>query len=135
MKLISGYIRNQIASKLGPHVLDATLIKITTGTRTPGAQAAGTNPTSTSYPCKGWASSFEARQIDGVMIKSTDVEISLLGGTLPDGVMPEVNDKITIEFPPDSGVSETYRIVGGGKDGKGVRPDPVAAKYTCHARK
>lgn len=134
-KLISGYIRAQIAAKLGPHVLDATLTKYTTGTRTPGAQSAGTNPTSTNYACKGLVRSFESTQIDGTLVKTEDRDIALLGGTIESDAVPEPNDKIAIEDPPDSGVIVTFRIVGGGKDGLGVRRDAVGAVYKCHARK
>ncbi len=135
MKLVSSFIRNKINAELGKHVLDATLIKITAGTRTPDAQSAGTNPTSTSYTCKGWVASFESTQIDGIMVKSEDRMVALLGGSLADGIAPEVNDKITIEDPPETGITVTFRIVGGGKDGLGVKRDPVGAVYKCHARK
>lgn len=135
MKLISSYIRNQIAAKLGPHTLDATLTKYTTGTRTPGAQAGGTNPTSTTYAAKGFVRSFESTQIDGTLVKTEDRDISLLGGTIEGDAVPEPGDKITIEDPPDSGTTVTFRIVGGGKDGLGVRRDSVGAVYRCHCRR
>ncbi len=133
-KLISGYIRGQIASKLGPHVLDAVLTRITPGVRVPTAQNAGTNPTSVDYPCKGFVKSFDATQIDGTLVKSEDRVIAILGGTLPAGVVPGTNDKIAIEDPPGSGITATFRIVGG-KDGRGVSTDPDGAVYRCHARK
>ncbi len=132
MKLISSFIRNKLATAFAPHVLDATLTKVTTGTRTPSAQAAGTNPTSTDYPCKGFARGFESTQIDGTTIKSEDRDVAVFGGSLPDGVTPAPGDKITIEDPPDSGTTVTYRIV---TDGLGVRRDSVGAVYKCHARK
>lgn len=107
-------------------VRSMTLTKVTTGTRTPLAQSAGTNPTSTSYACKGIVESFTT-QIDGTLVKSNDRKISLFASEIASGVTPDVNDKITID-----GVA--YRIVGG-KDGKGVMWDPADVLYVCHARK
>lgn len=126
-KLISGYIRGQIAKYLGPQVLDATLIKVTPGIRAPDAQAAGTNPSEASYEAKGWVAAFEGGQIDGTLVRADDRDIALLGGTIDGDQVPEVGDKIVIE-------GGTYRIVGG-RDGKGVRRDADGAKFTCHGRK
>lgn len=125
-KLISGYIRAQIAKYLGPQVLDATLIIVTPGTRTPNAQSAGTNPTEASYACKGWVKSFESSQIDGTLVKTDDRMIALIGGSIEGDKVPEPGHKITIE-------GATYRIVGG-SDGKGVTRDVDAAVYRCHGR-
>lgn len=126
-KLISGYIRGQIAKHLGPHVLDATLVKVAGGTRTAGNQSGGTNPTETSHAAKGWVKGYEARQIDGTLVRSDDRMIALLGGTIDGDAVPEVGDKVTIE-------GDTYRIVGG-REGRGVTRDPDGAKYVCHGRR
>lgn len=133
-KLISGYIRGQIAKHLGPHVLDATLIKVASGTRTAGNQSAGTNPTETSYAAKGWAASYDGHQIPGTLVKQDDRMIALLGGTIDGGVEPEVGDKIMIEDPP-GGEVQTFRIIGGHEGGRGVTRDPDGAKYVCHGRR
>ena len=104
----------------------ATLTKITTGIRTPGSQAAGTNPTSTDYACKGFAESWQT-QLDGSLVRSEDRKISLFASEIASSVVPEVGDKITF-----SGV--VYRIVGG-KDGMGVVWDPATVVYVCHSRR
>ncbi len=126
-KLISGYIRGQIAKYLGPQVLEATLIDMTPGTRNPVAVSAGTNPTPISYPCNGFTKGME-RQVAGTIVKESDRRIVLLGGTLPEGIIPEPGDKITI----DSG---TYRIIGGSDQGEGVDFDADKALFKCHGRK
>lgn len=107
-------------------VRDMTLVKVATGTRSPDAQAAGTNPTSTSYACKGIVESFTT-QIDGTLVKSEDRRVSLFASEIASGVTPDVGDKITID-------AVSYRIIGG-KEGKGVMWDPADCVYVCHARK
>jgi hypothetical protein len=126
IKLISDYIPEQLAKHLGPHVLEGTLIKVTPGTR--GATVtAGTNPTETSHACSLWVARYSTREMAGTSIRRGDRKISILGATLPDGVVPVPNDKITVD-------SVTYRIVGEGEGGVGVDADPVEAVYRCHAR-
>jgi hypothetical protein len=134
LKLISGYIRSQINKYLAPHVLDATLTKKAAGTRAPDAQAAGTNPTSTAYSCRGFVKAYKSTQIDNTLVKTEDREVAILGGSLDAGIVPQVGDTVAIEDPPGSGTTVTFRLVGG-KDGLGVRTDPDGAVYKCHARK
>lgn len=108
-------------------VVDATLIRVTSGTRTPDVQSGGTNPTSTTHACRATVATFESTQIDGTLVKHEDRVISIFAATIVGGAVPQVNDKITID-------GDTYRIVGG-KDGKGVRRDPAKAMYYCHGRR
>lgn len=105
----------------------ATLVKVTSGTRAPDAQSAGTNPTSTSHACKAFVGSFTSTELDSTLVKSEDRTISIFGASIADDKTPEPNDKITFD-----GV--TYRIVGG-KDGLGVRRDPASVLYLCHVRR
>lgn len=126
-RLTGGFIRAQIAKYIGPEVSDVTLIRIVPGTRTVGAQSNGTNPTSTSYPCKGFQKGFKDGQLSSTLIKVNDRSIRIVGGTLPDGVIPEPGDKVTID-------GDTYRIIGG-DDGLGVSFDPDKAMFRCHGRR
>lgn len=126
-KLISGYIARQVNKYLGKHVLAGTLIKVTPGTR--GATlSAGTNPTTSTYTCKLWVSSYGDFEINGSSIKASDREISIIGKSIASGKVPEPNDQVIAE-----GV--TYRIVGETDGGRGVKRDPDGAVYKCHARK
>lgn len=125
-------LRTALANGLGPELLEATLVKVTGGTRTPGAQSAGTNPTTASYACRASVKSWAAQQIDGTIVKADDALIGILGGTIANDAIPETNDKIVI-------AGATWKIVGG-REGKGVtrigvNADGLAAVYRCHARR
>lgn len=126
-------LRSGLAAGLGPHLLDAVLIKVTPGTRTPAALAAGTNPTEASYPAKGMLKSWAARQIDGTIVRADDAVVTLLGGTIAGDAIPEPGDKIAI-------AGDTWRIVGGAQGGTGVarigvNADGLGAAYRCHVRR
>ena len=113
-------IAKLIADNVGPGVLDAILTKVTDGTRTPGDLTAGLNPTTADYTCKGFVDDYSAYQVDGTLIKANDHKVTLLGGTLQGGIVPQQGDKVFIE-------NTTYEIVK-------VKRDPAAATYLCQAR-
>lgn len=102
-------------------VKDATLIKVTPGTRTVDAMSAGTNPTTVSHACKGLVATFATQRIDGTIIRAEDRTVSLYAVSLPGGVVPKLGDKITIE-------GATFRIVGD------VSRNPAGGVYKCHGR-
>lgn len=113
---LSDLIRKHIA----PGVFDATLVKVATGTRTPGALTAGTNPTSTSYPCRGFIDSQRVRFVNGSLVRNGMKVVVLVGDTISGGtVAPELGDRIIIE-------GTTYVIP---EDGT-IDRDPAAATYT-----
>lgn len=99
----------------------ATLIVVTPGTRTVGLPSSGTNPTTASHACKGFVSSFDARRINGTLVKADDRMISLFATTLASGVVPKTGDRVTIE-----GV--TFHVVS-------VARDPASVMYQCHGRR
>jgi hypothetical protein len=107
-------------------VTAATLIKVTPGTRMPGALTAGTNPTTTTHACEAYDLSFTSTQLASTLVKASDRMIVILAGTIAGGAIPDVNDQITI-----GGI--TYRIVGG-TEGLGVQRDSATSRYRCHAR-
>jgi hypothetical protein len=72
----------------------ATLTRSTPGTRTPGALAEGTNPTTTSYSCKGFVSSESFESIDGTIVERGDKVVCLIG---LGAVKPKATDTITID--------------------------------------
>ena len=105
-----------VASAIGPGVLDATLNSIVAGTRTPGSLTSGTQPTTTSYACKGFMDSKNRKERGGQLVDNGDVIIFLIGNTISGGsVVPKLGDTVTIE-------SRTYRV--GNLD-----RDPAAATY------
>lgn len=74
----------------------ATLIKVAAGVRTGGAISAGTNPTSTSYPCQGRVVTTKREKIGGTLVEKQDRIVLLLGETLS-GQRPTSKDRITID--------------------------------------
>ena len=113
-------ISKLIKDNIGPGVLDATLIKSTPGTRTPGNLTGGTNPTEVSYPCKGFIDVQRVRFMNGTQVRDGSKIIVLVGDTI-DGPVP--GDRITIE-------GTTYAIPVDGT----IDRDPAAAVYTCEVR-
>lgn len=127
-KLISGYIPAQVAKYLGPHVLEATLTKFTPGAYNPAAVSAGTNPTATTYGASGFVKKYDGTLFPGTTIATDDVIVALLGATIEGGVVPEAQDEVTIEHPPESGAIVTYRV-------EAVAHDSVGAVYKLLARR
>ena len=113
---ISGIINDVIS----PAVLDATLIQITPGTRTPGDITDGTNPTTANFAAKGFIDTYDDDQIDGTNVQVGDRKIILIGDSIESLTVPGTGDQITIE-------GETWRVVN-------VMRDPDAATYECQAR-
>lgn len=114
---ISGLIHKYVS----PGVLDATLTKLVPGTRTPGDLASGTNPTPTSYACRGFVSSQDVRPHPESLISDGSVKIVLIGDSIASGAVPELNDRVTIE-------GSTYQI-------DKLDRDPAAATYTLTCTK
>jgi len=111
----------QLASGLGPSLLPATLTRVTPGIRTPGALTGGTNPTTASYPCRGFTDDYQAAEIDGELVHVGDRKVLLLGKTIGGGaVVPQPNDRVTIE-------GATFTLIR-------VTRDPAAATFVCQAR-
>ena len=114
---ISGLIKEYVRTG----VLDASLIKFTSGTRTVGQLTGGTNPTSTTYACKGFIDTQAKTDITGTLVADDGVTIVLIGDTINGGATDvDSGDQITIE-------GRTY-IVGV------VDRDPAAATYTCQSK-
>lgn len=117
-KLFGVDIQGLVAKNLGPGLLVATLSKVTGQTRTDGT--GGLQPTTDDYNCKGFISDYNDYQLNGTLILTGDRQVLLLGGTLPNNIVPKSGDKVTIE-------SLQYNIIR-------VKRDPAAATYTCQVR-
>ncbi|MDQ1446800.1 MAG: hypothetical protein QOI20_3264 [Acidimicrobiaceae bacterium] len=125
-KLISSYIPGQVAKYLGKHVLDATLTRRTPGERDPYIISAGRQSIEETYEAKGFVKSYDGTEFPGAIVQKEDLIVALLGGSLD--TVPQSNDTVTIEHPPDSGELVTFRV-------EGVHSDPVGAIYKCLARR
>lgn len=120
-KLFGVNISKIIKDEIGPGVLDATLIKKTSGSRTGGQLTGGTNPAPTNYSCKGFIDSQKQKDRDGTLADDGSKIIVLIGDTIDSGnTAPDTQDQVTIE-------GTTYSI-------SQVDRDPAAATYTltCH---
>lgn len=93
--------KDDFGDEFADDFLDATLIRVTEGTRTGGDLMAGTNPTSTNYACKGYEASWTAKEmatislLNGDRIRVTDRKIVLLGKSLG-AIEPRQGDRVTI---------------------------------------
>lgn len=102
-----------------------TLLKVTPGMR--GADAsAGTNPTTASFAATGFIETLTVRDLPETQIVANDRKVSILGATLPVGITPSVNDKVTVQDL--DGTTKTMRLVAM------VEGDGVGALYTFQAR-
>ena len=108
---ISGLINTHI----GPGVNDATLIAVTPGTRTVGQLTGGTNPTTTSYACKGFIDELDKTRLEATLVDIADALVQLVGDSI--GAVPAQGDRITI-------LGTTYNILS-------VMTDPAQAMYAC----
>lgn len=102
---------------------DAVLTKLTEGASAPGQTSGSGNPTSTTYTAQGIVVSLNTLQLAGTLIEGVDIAVRLLGATISGGVVPEPNDRITIE-------GATYVIVP-----KGVDRGATRATYLCQCRR
>ena len=122
-KLFANYgvdIAKAIDQFVAPGLIPALLIKIAPGTRTAGQLTGGTNPTQTSYACRGMIDTQGLRNQEGVLILDGTKKLLLGGDSIADSQIPEVGDRVTIE-------SATYRI-------EAVDRDPDAATYSLVVR-
>lgn len=115
-------IAKQVASglKSAGMTRKATLVVVTPGTRTTSAVSAGTNPTTTNVACRGLVVKWTRRTLGQTNVTPADRIVMLLGATIAAGVVPKVDDRITIE-------GSTTTIVS-------IERDAAAAAYNCLTR-
>lgn len=121
MKLFGVNVSGLIHKYVSPGVFDAVLTKVTPGTRTPGAETSGTNPTTVDYPCRGFIDSQKQDPIKGTLSPDGTKKIILIGDSIASGAVPEIADRVTIE-------SATYEVMH-------IDRDPAAATYTLTCTK
>lgn len=119
-----------LAAVVGKPASEATLTRVTPGTRTSGQSTSGTNPTSDDYPCKGYVRSYSNSEVDGDRIRASDRIIGIYGDTLRDDagdlLVPLEGDRVTIA---EEGLApETYAVIDVGRGTAGAR-------YLLHGRK
>jgi hypothetical protein len=111
-------IAGEIAKAFSGQLLSGTLTKTIPGTRTPGNLTGGNNPTSVPYSFEGFIENKTEVRKGGTLVSSGGKMVSILGGSLPAGIVPASADEVTIE-------GTTYKILA--IEGR----DPAAALYEC----
>ena len=104
-----------VHANISRNLLPATLTKVTPGRRSLSDPTGGTDPTEVGYPCRGLVSDYSERERVGDVVPAGSRKVLLIAGSLPDGIVPEPNDKVTIE-------GAEYRIAD-----DGVTRDPAGA--------
>ena len=112
---IAGLVNDAIAGAGG--VLPATLHKRTPASRTAGSLTGGLNVTYVDHACRGFMERKTSQaMMEGALVIRSGERVSILGASLPAGVVPEAQDDVTIE-------GARYKV-------RGVRDrDPAAALY------
>lgn len=110
-------IAQEINSAMGTLLFPVNLFKIST-------QRNEADPTindtiSTTHQGRGFAETKMNSNISGTVVSVTRKTVSILGASLPDGVVPSPGDKVEIE-------GETSTIVD-----NGVARDPAGALFIC----
>lgn len=119
-KILGTDIAGILNRNLGPIAPLMTLVKVTSGTRSATEPSAGTLPTESPAPCRGFLDSYRDSQYDDTLILRGDRKAVILGDSLPSGVAPEPGDVVEAE-------SRRFRVVA-------VDRDPDAATYLCQLR-
>lgn len=88
---IAGIVAQQFSGQL----LRGVFRKKTAGTRTPGNLTAGTNPVTSSHEFDGFLEVSEVPA--GDVAGAARSVLTIIGGSVRDGAVPEVGDRATIE--------------------------------------
>jgi len=91
---IAKEVNRGIASAGG--VLPGVLTVSTSGTRTPGDLTGGTNPSSVTKAFRGFVET-EGDRRPGSTVAGSMAVVTILGASVQDGVVPEVNMEVNIE--------------------------------------
>lgn len=109
-KIVSDAFKGQLVA--------GTLTKRVATTRTTGSLSAGTRPVETSYAFEGFIERKTETAIDGTLASSVGDTVTMIGGSIAGGVVPEKGDRIEIE-----GLAYIVTEI--------VNRDPAGATYEC----
>jgi len=115
---LAGIVNDAIESAGG--LVPLSLIKEVETPPPPDDPGGAGTVTQTTYPGNGIIDDYEDEHIDGTLVKRGDRQILILGASLPSGIIPAEDDKVTIE-------EGTYNVVA-------IKRDPAAATYVCQSR-
>lgn len=117
----------KIVSGAMPGMFPGTLNSIVMGARTVGNPGGGTNPSSTPYSFKGFASTFK-KAASSLVVDATHTVLILAGSMVDGAPAPKPDDTIVFAAGTDPELAgKTCVIVE-----EGVERDPATATWTCH---
>jgi hypothetical protein len=119
--LFGARIAERVAKALGSRLLPVRLNKIRVGAIDPSDLTGARPETTRTYTCRGILDTYDASRTPGTAIKQGSRVVLILAGTLPNGIVPEPDDRVVIE-------GQTFEIVGP------VERDPDAATYIAAVR-
>ena len=114
-------IAAEILSGLGPGVPAMTLFSRSIGAVDPTNLSAGAPIVETSHTCKGFIDTYDSKRFGATVIQQGTRVVVILGDSLPSSVIPETEDRVSVE-------SQTFHLTGP------VVRDPAGATYTCEIR-
>lgn len=96
MKLFGVDLAEEIGKAFNGQLTPAVLTVVTLTTRTPGSLTAGVNTTTEDHNCDAIMEVEKARRTDQTAAETRST-VLIIANTLPAGVIPKVNDQITME--------------------------------------
>jgi len=78
------------------------------------------------HPCRGFTESLSVQDLRKVEALADDRKVTIIGGSLPLGIIPEKGDQLTIE---DNGEDVKFLVLSL------LDRDPAAATYSLHVRR
>ena len=112
-------IAGLLNTELGPLLFNVTLRRLILGKRR-STNLTEKKQSTQDVVGRGFVSDYKAYLIDGTIIQRGDRMVTILGASLPSGVIPRANNKTIIE-------NETKTIIH-------VDRDPAGATYKCQVR-
>jgi hypothetical protein len=94
----------------GPTVDAVVLTKVINGALKAGG-ASGKEQTEATYPCRGYKVDDTSKTAEKTSVHYRDTEVRIYMDSLPDGIMPTRNDKVTVR-----GIVYRIERVGGNVD-------------------
>lgn len=121
MSILQGELAEQIADALTE--ADIPVDVVVTRTVLTDVNNTPWNPSddvavATDYPCQGLTDSYSALDIDGTLIRQSDIKVLILATTL--AIVPSVTDTVTIG-------GKSYSVIS-------VATDPATALWVCQCR-
>tara|TARA_R110000796_G_scaffold242033_2_gene363955 strand:- start:465 stop:845 length:381 start_codon:yes stop_codon:yes gene_type:complete len=114
-------IAAEILKGLGPGIPQATLLSRSLGAVNAADLTAGRPIVETAYACLAFIDAYDTKRFGSSVIQEGTRVVLIIGDSLPAGVIPQDEDRITLE-------GTTFHITGQ------IQRDPAAATYVMEIR-